>query len=175
MTACWQPNINSLFFSLRDTVDNTPPASRKYILFSLPTVMCKRIASLPSTCLERAKGIKACLCRFLQKPDRSALGHSIKTKKQRSTNEESLKCKISFEKILSNNCGLSAFRAFLMAEFSEENLAFYLACEEYRIIKSSATLSAEAKSIYDEFIVDGAPQEVNIDHETRCVTKCNLE
>ncbi|XP_064188082.1 regulator of G-protein signaling 5-like isoform X1 [Anguilla rostrata] len=175
MTACWQPNINSLFFSLRDTVDNTPPASRKYILFSLPTVMCKRIASLPSTCLERAKGIKACLCRFLQKPDRSALGHSIKTKKQRSTNEESLTCRISFEKLLSNNCGLSAFRAFLMAEFSEENLAFYLACEEYRIIKSSATLSAEAKSIYDEFIVDGAPQEVNIDHETRCVTKCNLE
>ncbi|KAJ8376209.1 hypothetical protein SKAU_G00067890 [Synaphobranchus kaupii] len=137
--------------------------------------MCKRFASLPSACLERAKGIKTCLCSFLQKPDWSSFTHSINTNKERSTPEESLKCKVSFEKLLSNKCGLSAFRAFLVAEFSEENIVFYLACEEYRRNKAAATLPAKAKSIYDEFIVGDAPKEVNIDHETRSVTKCNLE
>ncbi|XP_061094892.1 regulator of G-protein signaling 5-like [Conger conger] len=139
--------------------------------------MRKRIAALSSTCLERAKGMKACLCRFLQKPDQSSHNQSksMKTNKQRSTSEESFKRKISFEKLLSNKYGLSAFRDFLKAEFSEENIAFYLACEEYRGIKSSATLSAKAKTIYDEFIAGNAPKEVNIDHETRCATKCNLE
>ncbi|KAJ8388175.1 hypothetical protein AAFF_G00136410 [Aldrovandia affinis] len=83
--------------------------------------------------------------------------------------------KTSFESLLANKSGLTAFRAFLMAEFSEENIAFYLACEEYRRTKSSATLPAKAKSIYDEFIGGDAPKEVNIDHETRGVTKSNLE
>ncbi|KAG9351060.1 hypothetical protein JZ751_024950, partial [Albula glossodonta] len=70
---------------------------------------------------------------------------------------------------------MSAFRAFLMAEFSEENIAFYLACEEYRRTKSSTKLQAKANSIYKEFIDDDAPKEVNIDHETRGITKSNLE
>lgn len=55
--------------------------------------------------------------------------------------------------------GLCLFRAFLVSEFSEENIAFYLACEDYRASKPSK-LSAKAKKIYDEFISSDAPQEV---------------
>ena len=46
-----------------------------------------------------------------------------------------------------------------MSEFSEENLAFYLACEEYRDTKESK-LSVKAKKIYDKFICCDAPKEV---------------
>ncbi|XP_036375754.1 regulator of G-protein signaling 5-like [Megalops cyprinoides] len=137
--------------------------------------MCRGLASLPSTCLERAKGIKARLCRVLHKPDRSLSSYSYKTETQRSSPEESLNFKVSFEKLLTNKHGLSAFRAFLVAEFSEENIAFYLACEDFRSTKSTAKLPAKAKNIYDEFIASYAPREVNIDHETRNITKGNLE
>lgn len=47
-----------------------------------------------------------------------------------------------------------------MSEFSEENIAFYLACEDYRATKPSK-LSTKAKKIYDEFIGAEAPREVN--------------
>ena len=53
------------------------------------------------------------------------------------------------------------FRAFLQSEFSEENIAFYLACEDYRATKTSQ-LPAKAQKIYQEFISTDAPREVNI-------------
>lgn len=56
--------------------------------------------------------------------------------------------------------GLYAFTAFLMSEFSEENIAFYFACEEYKHIKCPAKLATKAKKIYDEFIGSEAPREV---------------
>lgn len=56
--------------------------------------------------------------------------------------------------------GLCAFTAFLVSEFSEENIAFYFACEDYRSTKSPAKLSAKAQKIYDEFIGSDAPREV---------------
>lgn len=57
--------------------------------------------------------------------------------------------------------GLCLFRAFLVTEFSEENVAFYLACEDYKTTKPSK-LASKAKKIYDEFIGSDAPHEVNI-------------
>lgn len=49
-----------------------------------------------------------------------------------------------------------------MSEFSEENLAFYLACEDYMNTQSPSKLPPKAKKIYDEFIVCDAPREVII-------------
>lgn len=62
-----------------------------------------------------------------------------------------------------------------MSEFSEENIAFYFACEDYRCTKSPAKLPAKAHKIYNEFIGCEAPREVNIDHETRDITKANMQ
>nr|XP_046214121.1 regulator of G-protein signaling 5-like [Oncorhynchus gorbuscha] len=137
--------------------------------------MCRGLESLPTTCLERAKELKALFGSFLQKPDLSIIGHSHKTDKLRFNKSEPLKWKESFENLLSNQNGLCLFRAFLVSEFSEENIAFYLACEDYRITKPSSKLSATAKKIYEEYVCSDAPREVNLDHETKAITKKNLE
>ncbi|XP_029906329.1 regulator of G-protein signaling 16 [Myripristis murdjan] len=134
--------------------------------------MCKGLASLPNSCLERAKELKARLGSILQRPDWSL--PCCKIGKNRPTPEECLRWKESFEKLLSSKYGLCAFTAFLVSEFSEENIAFYFACEEYRGIKSASKLPAKAQKIYDEFISSEAPREVNIDHETRDITKANM-
>ncbi|KAG8141879.1 hypothetical protein E2320_006544, partial [Naja naja] len=48
--------------------------------------------------------------------------------------------------------GVAAFRSFLRTEFSEENLEFWLACEEYKNIKSQSKMIAKAKKIFTEYI-----------------------
>lgn len=55
--------------------------------------------------------------------------------------------------------GLQAFRGFLRSEFSEENLEFWLACEDYRV-SSSNLQKTKASSIYSQFINPDAPLEV---------------
>ncbi|XP_067086389.1 regulator of G-protein signaling 16-like isoform X3 [Osmerus mordax] len=125
--------------------------------------MCKGLTYLSVTCLERAKELKARFGSMLQKHDWTHA--SSKAGKNRE----------SFERLLSNKHGLCAFTAFLVSEFSEENVAFYVACEDYRKIRVAAKLPAQARSIYDEFIGCDAPREVNIDHETRDITKANLQ
>ncbi|KAF7664703.1 hypothetical protein LDENG_00169040 [Lucifuga dentata] len=136
--------------------------------------MCRGLDSLPITCLERAKELKALFGNLLQKSDHSITGQLKKSEKQRLNADEPLKWKESFEKLLSSQNGLCLFRAFLVSEFSEENVAFYLACEDYRTTKP-AKLATKAKKIYDEFICCDAPREVNLDHMTKAITKENLE
>ncbi|XP_078119898.1 regulator of G-protein signaling 5b isoform X2 [Sander vitreus] len=135
--------------------------------------MCRGLESLPFTCLERAKELKALFGSLIQKSDHSIIGQSKKDDKLRLNVDEPLKWKESFEKLLSSQNGLCLFRAFLVSEFSEENIAFYLACEDYRATKSSK-LAAKAKTIYDQFIGSDAPQEVNLDHATKAITKENM-
>lgn len=57
--------------------------------------------------------------------------------------------------------GLAAFRAFLKSEFCEENIDFWLACEDYKKIKSPQKLTAKAKKIYGDFIEKEAPKEAS--------------
>jgi len=47
-----------------------------------------------------------------------------------------------------------------VSEFSEENIAFYLACEDFKSTKSVAKMPSKAKRIYEEFIGSEAPREV---------------
>ncbi|XP_055069247.2 regulator of G-protein signaling 16 [Misgurnus anguillicaudatus] len=145
------------------------------IYFPAGFKMCRGIAQLSNTCLERAKRIKACVGGFLQRKDWNILCYSIKYRKPRLTLEECLMWKESLEKLLSNKHGLYAFRAFLISEFSEENIAFYLACEDFKNTKSAAKLPSKATRIYEEFIGDEAPREVNIDYETRDITQANVK
>ncbi|XP_028988885.1 regulator of G-protein signaling 5-like [Betta splendens] len=136
--------------------------------------MCRGLESLPTTCLERAKEIKALFGSLLLKSDHGVTGPSKKSDRQRLNADEPLKWRESFQNLLSSQNGLCLYRAFLVSEFSEENLAFYLACEDYRATKASK-LSAKAKKIYDQFIGSDAPREVNLDHATREITKKNME
>ncbi|XP_051788936.1 regulator of G-protein signaling 21-like [Erpetoichthys calabaricus] len=71
---------------------------------------------------------------------------------------------------LKNLCyaaGQAAFREFLKSEFSEENILFWLACEEYKKVKSTSKMNAMANKIYSEFVKVQAPREINIDCGTR--------
>ncbi|XP_060054184.1 regulator of G-protein signaling 5 isoform X2 [Erinaceus europaeus] len=70
--------------------------------------------------------------------------------------------------------GLARFKNFLKSEFSEENLEFWIACEEYKKIRSPTKMVEKAKKIYEEFIQTEAPKEVNIDHFTKDLTMKNL-
>ncbi|XP_019128456.1 regulator of G-protein signaling 8 isoform X1 [Larimichthys crocea] len=81
----------------------------------------------------------------------------------------------SFDHLLSHKYGLAAFRTFLKTEFSDENIEFWMACEEYKKIKSSTKLVSKANKIFKEFIDIQAPREVNIDYRTRERTKQSLE
>lgn len=58
--------------------------------------------------------------------------------------------------------GLAAFRAFLRTEFSEENLEFWLACEEYKKIKSQSKMASKAKKIFAEYIAIQSCKEVSV-------------
>uniref|UniRef100_A0A5F9C558 Regulator of G-protein signaling 5 n=1 Tax=Oryctolagus cuniculus TaxID=9986 RepID=A0A5F9C558_RABIT len=155
--------------------------------------MCKGLAALPHSCLERAKEIKIKLGILLQKPDSATdlvIPYNEKPEKpakpQRSHRgtehyhwsrplpEEALQWRDSLDKLLQNNYGLASFKSFLKSEFSEENLEFWIACEEYKKIKSPAKMAEKAKQIYEEFIQTEAPKEVNIDHFTKDITMKNL-
>lgn len=52
------------------------------------------------------------------------------------------------------------FQAFLRTEFSEENLEFWLACEDFKKVKSQSKMAAKAKKIFAEYIAIQACKEV---------------
>ncbi|XP_043074829.1 regulator of G-protein signaling 21 isoform X1 [Puntigrus tetrazona] len=73
----------------------------------------------------------------------------------------------SIEKLLSCKAGQAAFQDFLKSEYSEENILFWLACEEYKKISSAPEMISRANQIYTEFVQTEAPRQVNIDSGTR--------
>ena len=58
--------------------------------------------------------------------------------------------------------GQTAFRDFLKSEFCEENLDFWLACQEFKTCDSPEELTRRAARIYEEFISDESPRQVSI-------------
>ncbi|XP_065122042.1 regulator of G-protein signaling 21 isoform X2 [Paramisgurnus dabryanus] len=73
----------------------------------------------------------------------------------------------SIEKLLDSRSGQLAFQEFLKSEYSEENILFWLACEEYKKITSAPEMISMANQIYTEFVQTDAPRQVNIDSGTR--------
>ncbi|KAM3864581.1 regulator of G-protein signaling 5 [Diretmus argenteus] len=115
--------------------------------------MCKGLISLPSSCLEKAKEMREKLIHLAEKQTH----HKHKAQEEKVPHD--------LESLLNSKSGLQAFRLFLCSEFSEENLEFWLACEDYR--DSPVWLQrAKASSIYNQFINHDAPQEINLDAET---------
>ncbi|NWR61505.1 RGS18 protein, partial [Bucorvus abyssinicus] len=89
--------------------------------------------------------------------------------------EEAMKWAESFDKLLSEKAGLDVFTKFLKTEFSEENIEFWIACEDYKKSKTARELLPKAKTIYETFIQKDAPKEVNLDFKTKEVTSQNIE
>uniref|UniRef100_A0A3B3VKS5 Regulator of G protein signaling 13 n=1 Tax=Poecilia latipinna TaxID=48699 RepID=A0A3B3VKS5_9TELE len=105
-------------------------------------------------------------CMFSQTPQCSESGLSLEDTQQWSQ---------SLERLLESKYGLATFRNFLKSEYSDENIEFWLTCEDYKKIKSSFKLSSRAKKIYEQFIKAESPKEINIDYHTREQIKRNVK
>ncbi|XP_045908081.1 regulator of G-protein signaling 21-like isoform X1 [Micropterus dolomieu] len=81
----------------------------------------------------------------------------------------------SLETLLSQKCGQIAFRDFLKSEFCEENLDFWLACQEFQTFDSPEELTQRAASIYEEFVSTESPKQVNLDFYTRKIIRQSLQ
>ncbi|XP_076870894.1 regulator of G-protein signaling 5a [Brachyhypopomus gauderio] len=144
--------------------------------------MCKGLAALPQTCLERAKEIKTKLGTLLQKPENAIdliIPYPEKPEKkpeklQKPSPEEVAQWRESLDRMLNNSYGLATFRSFLRSEFSEENVEFWMACEDFKKTKAPLKMATKARKIYEDFIQTGGPKEVNIDHFTKELTLRNL-
>uniref|UniRef100_H2YGP1 RGS domain-containing protein n=1 Tax=Ciona savignyi TaxID=51511 RepID=H2YGP1_CIOSA len=75
--------------------------------------------------------------------------------------------------VLKRKASASAFRSFLQSEFSDENILFYLDVETYKQGKGSRRHKVALK-IYEQYLMEGAANEVNIDAKTRNATKSGL-
>ncbi|XP_068196540.1 regulator of G-protein signaling 18 isoform X2 [Antennarius striatus] len=123
---------------------------------------------------QKDKERKSRLSLFLTK---SGSHENVSTQKKSPSNispEAALQWSSSFEELLKHSDGVETFSQFLKTEFSEENIEFWLACEEYKTIDSDTKLLSKAKYIYTVFIESDAPKEVNIDHDTKIAIRRNL-
>uniref|UniRef100_A0A3B5QJ16 Regulator of G protein signaling 13 n=2 Tax=Xiphophorus TaxID=8082 RepID=A0A3B5QJ16_XIPMA len=77
-------------------------------------------------------------CMFSQTPQCSESGLSLEDTQQWSQ---------SLERLLESKYGLATFRNFLKSEYSDENIEFWLTCEDYKKIKSSFKLSSRVKQV----------------------------
>ncbi|XP_015247938.1 PREDICTED: regulator of G-protein signaling 3 isoform X1 [Cyprinodon variegatus] len=130
----------------------------------------------PKNLAKDMKNRLAFLRRRNESPGSNPAGKLDKSMKSvKPTPEEALKWGDSLDKLLTHKYGLAAFRAFLRTEFSEENLEFWLACEEYKKVKSQSKMASKAKKIFAEYIAIQSCKEVNLDSYTRDHTKDNLQ
>ncbi|KAL3320461.1 Regulator of G-protein signaling 3 [Cichlidogyrus casuarinus] len=67
--------------------------------------------------------------------------------------------------------GLVLFKDFLSTEFSDENIEFWIACEEYRTITQPRKMVLRAQKIFQEYVAVQAHREVNLDSKTRIKTE----
>lgn len=63
--------------------------------------------------------------------------------------------------------GQLLFEEFLRTEYSEENLLFWLACQDYKKLLGGAEMAAAAKRIHAEFVQVDAPRQVMLAERER--------
>ncbi|XP_046905506.1 regulator of G-protein signaling 3-like isoform X1 [Hypomesus transpacificus] len=73
--------------------------------------------------------------------------------------EEALAWGESVDKLLQCKKGQMVFGEFLKTEYSEENILFWLACEQYKKVPSISEMRSTANRIYSEFVQVDAPRQ----------------
>ncbi|XP_068117946.1 regulator of G-protein signaling 19 isoform X2 [Hyperolius riggenbachi] len=81
----------------------------------------------------------------------------------------------SFEKLMKNPAGRNIFREFLRTEYSEENMLFWLACEELKKDNSKHSIEEKARVIYEDYISILSPKEVSLDSRVREVINRRMQ
>ncbi|XP_077206032.1 regulator of G-protein signaling 10 [Paroedura picta] len=73
----------------------------------------------------------------------------------------------SLENLLEDPEGIKRFREFLKKEFSEENVLFWLACEEFKKTQDKKQMQKKANEIYMTFLSSKASYQVNVEGQSR--------
>ncbi|KAL4698913.1 hypothetical protein H8959_011570 [Pygathrix nigripes] len=73
----------------------------------------------------------------------------------------------SLENLLEDPEGVKRFREFLKKEFSEENVLFWLACEDFKKMQDKTQMQEKAKEIYMTFLSSKASSQVNVEGQSR--------
>ncbi|XP_022102285.1 regulator of G-protein signaling 17-like isoform X1 [Acanthaster planci] len=81
----------------------------------------------------------------------------------------------SFDAMMKSARGRRRFRDFLRSEYSEENLLFWLACEELGKESNSAAVEEKARLIYEDYISILSPKEVSLDSRVREAVNKNMD
>ncbi|XP_017783844.1 PREDICTED: regulator of G-protein signaling 20 isoform X7 [Nicrophorus vespilloides] len=80
----------------------------------------------------------------------------------------------SFDKLMRSPAGRRLFREFLKCEYSEENILFWLACEDLKIETSTESVEEKARIIYEDYISILSPKEVSLDSRVREIVNRNM-
>ncbi|XP_069793923.1 regulator of G-protein signaling 5-like [Narcine bancroftii] len=128
------------------------------------------------------KGLKSRCSQFLQHPNATTDSTQlVKAKLGRPklilnpSHEEVLKWAESLDNLMGHKYGLIAFKTFLKSEYNDENIEFWLACEDYKKLKSPAKQASKAKKICSDFIEPMSPKEINLDYYTKETITKNLQ
>lgn len=68
----------------------------------------------------------------------------------------------SFDKMMKNPAGRNIFREFLRTEYSEENMLFWMACEDLKKEINKSAIEDKARMIYENYISILSPKEVKM-------------
>lgn len=67
--------------------------------------------------------------------------------------------------------GRRVFRDFLRCEYSEENILFWLACEELKKESNPDLIEEKARFIYEDYISILSPKEVCVAGQVVCIPR----
>ncbi|KAM5132605.1 regulator of G-protein signaling 10 [Mantella aurantiaca] len=73
----------------------------------------------------------------------------------------------SLDSLLEDPHGVEAFKDFLKREYSEENLLFWLACEDFKRTEERDQMQKKAQHIYNTFLSSKASSQVNVEGQSR--------
>ncbi|KAL2083707.1 hypothetical protein ACEWY4_021480 [Coilia grayii] len=91
----------------------------------------------------------------------------LSSKKRHPTLDELVSWARSFEQMMRSVEGRNIFREFLRSEYSEENLLFWMACEELKRESNPTTIEEKARIIYEDYVSILSPKEVSLDSRVR--------
>ncbi|XP_043277118.1 regulator of G-protein signaling 17 isoform X4 [Venturia canescens] len=80
----------------------------------------------------------------------------------------------SFDQLMRSPAGRKLFREFLVREWSAENIAFWLACEQLKHESDPEKIEENARFIYENYISILSPKEVSLDSRVREIVNRNM-
>jgi len=80
----------------------------------------------------------------------------------------------SFDRLMKSSMGRTVFREFLKCEYSEENILFWLACEDLKKESDPEVVEEKARVIYEDYISILSLKEVSLDSRVREIVNRNM-